>query len=99
MRSYSRAFKLVSLALVKELMAAHRIKFQEASRRIGVEESLLRRWTREAAADPMFAFPGRGHHRVSKPGSPRTQRTNFHGSEPPAQPLTTGAEIETLSGL
>jgi transposase-like protein len=63
MRSYSKTFKLISIALVNEHMAAHGVKFHEASRRVGLAEALLRRWTREEAANPMLAFPGRGHYR------------------------------------
>jgi transposase-like protein len=93
MRSYSRTFKLMSIALVKEQMAAHGIKFEEASRRVGVEESLLRRWTREATANPIFAFPGRGHRRISNLGSSYTIYSSGAGRQPPIAV----AEIQTAN--
>jgi hypothetical protein len=38
-----------------------RCGFEEAAWRIGLQGTLVRRWVREAAVDPIRAFPGRGH--------------------------------------
>jgi len=59
-RQFSREFKLEAVRLVKE----RGVSVAQASRDLEVHENVLRKWMREAAADPQQAFPGQG---VMKP--------------------------------
>jgi transposase len=56
-RKFSREFKLEAVKLIKE----RGVSVVQASRDLGVVESVLRRWLREEVADPDQAFPGNGH--------------------------------------
>ena len=53
---FSREFKFEALRLVKDrgVTVAH------AARDLDVHENVLRKWIREAMADPQEAFPGKG---------------------------------------
>lgn len=55
-RSFTREFKLESVKLVKE----RGVSVTQAARDLGISQSVLGRWVREAVADPKQAFPGRG---------------------------------------
>jgi transposase len=55
-RRYSREFKLEAVTLAKQ----PGISVKQAARELDIGETLLRRWLREASADPANAFPGRG---------------------------------------
>ena len=57
---FSREFKLEAVRLVKE----RGVSVAQASRDLEVHENVLRKWMREATADPQQAFPGQG---VMKP--------------------------------
>jgi transposase len=58
-KSYSQEFKLEAVRLI-----THRgYSIAEASRSLGVEYSVLRRWKREFEQDPEHAFPGKGRLR------------------------------------
>jgi transposase len=59
-RKFSREFKLEAVRLVKERGVA----VVQAARDLDVHENVLRKWVREASADPQHAFPGQG---VMKP--------------------------------
>ena len=59
-RRFSREFKLEAVRLVKE----RGVSVAQASRDLEVHENVLRKWMREATADPQQAFPGQG---VMKP--------------------------------
>ena len=59
-RKFSREFKLEAVRLVKE----RGVSVAQASRDLEVHENVLRKWMREATADPQQAFPGQG---VMKP--------------------------------
>jgi transposase len=59
-RQFSREFKLEAVRLVKELG----VSVAQASRDLDVHENVLRKWMRDATADPQQAFPGQG---VMKP--------------------------------
>jgi transposase len=59
-RQFSREFKLEAVRLVKE----RGVSVAQASRDLEVHENVLRKWMREATADPQQAFPGQG---VMKP--------------------------------
>lgn len=59
-KSYSQEFKLEAVRLI-----THRgYSIAEASRSLGVEYSVLRRWKREFEQDPEYAFPGKGRLRL-----------------------------------
>jgi len=55
-RSFSREFKLEAVKLVKE----RGVSVTQAAKDLGLSQSVLGRWVREANADPKQAFPGRG---------------------------------------
>ena len=58
-KSYSQEFKLEAVRLV-----THKgYSIAEASRSLGVEYSVLRRWKKEFEQDPEHAFPGKGRLR------------------------------------
>ena len=59
-RQFSREFKLEAVRLVKERGVA----MAQAARDLDLHENVLRKWVRQAAADPQEAFPGKG---VMKP--------------------------------
>jgi len=58
-RLFSREFKLEAVRLVQE----RGVSVVQASRDLDLAESVLRRWVRDAVADPQQAFPGHGHMR------------------------------------
>jgi len=55
-KSYSREFKLEAVGLITE----KGYSIAEASRNLGIEYSVLRRWKNQLADDPQNAFPGKG---------------------------------------
>ena len=59
-RQFSREFKLEAVRLVKD----RGVTVAQAARDLDVHENVLRKWVREATADPQEAFPGKG---VMKP--------------------------------
>lgn len=59
-RKFSREFKIEAVKLVTERGVA----VAQACRDLDLAESVLRRWTREAAATPTTAFPGNGQQRA-----------------------------------
>ena len=60
-KRYSREFKLEAVRLITE----KGYSIAEASRNLGVEYSVLRRWKKQLADDPQNAFPGTGHLKAS----------------------------------
>jgi len=54
--SYSREFKLEAVGLITK----KGYSIAEASRNLGIEYSVLRRWKIQLADDPQNAFPGKG---------------------------------------
>ena len=59
-RQFSREFKLEAVKLVKE----RGVSVAQAARDLELHQTVLRSWSRELAADPQQAFPGKG---VMKP--------------------------------
>lgn len=55
-RQFSREFKLEAVRLVKE----RGVSVAQAARDLDLLENVLRKWVREATADPQHAFPGLG---------------------------------------
>jgi transposase len=55
-KSYSREFKLEAVGLITK----KGYSIAEASRNLGVEYSVLRRWKNQLADDHQNAFPGKG---------------------------------------
>ena len=55
-KSYSREFKKEAVALITEKGYG----IAEASRNLGIEYSVLRRWKMQLADNPQNAFPGKG---------------------------------------
>ena len=53
---FSREFEFEAIRLVKE----RRVAVTQAARDLDVHEKVLRKWVREASADPQHAFPGQG---------------------------------------
>jgi transposase len=66
-RQFSREFKLEAVRLVKE----RGVSVAQASRDLDVHENVLRKWMRDATADPQQAFPGQG---VIKPENAELDR-------------------------
>ena len=58
-KSYSREFKLEAVRLITEMGYS----IAEASRNLGIEYSVLRRWKQQLADDPQDAFPGKGRQK------------------------------------
>jgi transposase len=55
-KSYNREFKLEAVGLITK----KGYSIAEASRNLGIEYSVLRRWKNQLAEDPQHAFPGKG---------------------------------------
>lgn len=66
-RQFSREYKLEAVKLVKE----RGVSVPQAARDLDVHENVLRKWVREASADPQEAFPGKG---VMKPEQAEIER-------------------------
>lgn len=58
-RKFSREFKLEAVKLVRD----RGVTAAQASRDLDVHANVLRKWVREAEADPAQAFPGNGQVR------------------------------------
>ncbi len=61
-KSYSREFKKETVAMIIE----KGYSIAEASRNLGIEYSVLRRWKIQLDEDPQNAFPGRGRRRPAE---------------------------------
>ena len=55
-KTYSREFKREAVALITE----KGYSMADASRNLGIEYSILRRWKKQLVDDPPNAFPGKG---------------------------------------
>ena len=55
-KNYSREFKMEAVGLITE----KGYSIAEASRNLGIEYSVLRRWKKQIVDDPQYAFPGKG---------------------------------------
>ena len=59
-KSYSAEFKMEAVRLITE----KGYSIAEASRNLGIEYSVLRRWKKQFTDDPEGAFPGKGKHKA-----------------------------------
>jgi len=55
-RKFTREFKLEAVKLIRERGVA----YTQASRDLGVHQTVLRSWVKASADDPAHAFPGHG---------------------------------------
>ncbi len=69
-RKFSREFKLEAVKLVCERGGA----VAQATRDLGVHETVLRKWVKEFAADPGHAFTGHGQMRPEQLEIDRSRR-------------------------
>lgn len=60
-KRYSREFKMEAVGLTTE----KGYSIAKASRNLGVEYSVLRRWKNQLANDPNNAFPGKGKQKAA----------------------------------
>jgi len=61
-RSFSREFKVEAVRLVRE----RGVSVAQAARDLDVHESLLRKWVKQFADDPLEAFPGHGRMKAAE---------------------------------
>jgi len=69
-RKFSREFKLEAVKLVRDRGVA----VAQAARDLDVHENVLRKWVREAEADPQWAFPGNGQMKPEQQEIERLRR-------------------------
>jgi transposase len=69
-RTFSREFKVEAVRLVRE----RGVSVAQAARDLELHENMLRRWTKESAADPTQAFPGHGQERPDRAEVERLRR-------------------------
>jgi len=55
-RKFTREFKLEAVRLIRD----RGVSYVQASQDLGVHQSQLRTWVKQAAEDPQDAFPGQG---------------------------------------
>jgi transposase len=55
-KNYSREFKIEAVRLITD----KGYSIAEASRNLGIDYSVLRRWKQQFENDPNYAFPGKG---------------------------------------
>ena len=55
-KKYSREFKIEAVRLITD----KGYSIAEASRNLGIEYSVFRRWKKQFENDPKYAFPGKG---------------------------------------
>ena len=61
-RTFSREFKIEAVRLVRQ----RGVSVAQAARDLELHENMLRRWTKEVAADPAQGFPGHGQERPDR---------------------------------
>ncbi|WP_086011715.1 IS3 family transposase [Sphingomonas sp. PAMC 26621] len=69
-RKFSREFKLEAVKLVRDRGVA----VAQAARDLDLHENVLRKWVREAEADPQSAFPGNGQMKPEQQEIERLRR-------------------------
>jgi transposase len=71
-RTYSAEFKREAVALVVQ----QGLSFVEAARRLGIRDSLLRKWKAALEAQGDQAFPGKGQQNAQEAELARLRREN-----------------------
>ena len=66
-RKFRRKYKFEAVKLIRD----RGVTVAQVARDLGVHENVLRKWVREAEADPQSAFPGNGQ---MKPESQENER-------------------------
>jgi transposase len=69
-RAFNREFKLEAVKLVRE----RGISAAQAGRDLGIHANVVSRWVREAQADKVQAFPGRGQMKADDAEIARLKR-------------------------
>jgi transposase len=69
-RRFTREFKLEAVKLIKE----RGVTYVQASRDLGVHQSVLRNWVKALADDPAHAFPGHGQMKPEQAEIARLRR-------------------------
>ncbi|BCA58717.1 transposase [Sphingomonas sp. HMP6] len=69
-RKFSREFKLEAVKLVRDRGVA----VAQAAHDLDLHENVLRKWVREAEADPQSAFPGNGQMKPEQQEIERLRR-------------------------
>ena len=69
-RKFTREFKLEAVRLIKERGVA----YAQASRDLGVHQTVLRNWVKAFADDPAQAFPGHGQPKPEQAEITRLKR-------------------------
>jgi transposase len=69
-RKYTREFKLEAVRLIKE----RGVTVAQASRDLGVNGNLLRKWAHQLADDPQQSFPGHGQMKPEQAEIARLRR-------------------------
>lgn len=64
-RTFSSEFKREAVRLVKDRGVA----ISQAALDLDLHENVLRKWVRELAVDPQYAFTGQGQMKPSRPRS------------------------------
>jgi transposase len=69
-RKYTREFKLEAVKLIKD----RGVGYTQASRDLGVHQTVLRKWVKDVAGDPQQAFPGHGQMKPEQAEIARLKR-------------------------
>jgi transposase len=67
---YNREFKVEAVRLITE----KGYSIAEASRNLGIDYSVLRRWKKQLTTDPENAFPGKGRQKAANEQLKQIQR-------------------------
>jgi transposase len=71
-RTFSGEFKREAVRLVRERGVA----VSQAARDLDLHENVLRKWVRELAVDPQYAFPGQGQMKPEQAEIERLKKEN-----------------------
>ena len=69
-RKYTREFKLEAVRLIRD----RGVGYTQASRDLGVHQTVLRKWVKDVAGDPQQSFPGHGQQKPEQAEITRLKR-------------------------
>lgn len=69
-RKFTREFKLEAVKLIKE----RGVGYTQASKDLGVHQTVLRNWVKEFSGDPQHPFPGHGQQKPEQAEIARLRR-------------------------